>query len=220
MGRVVDANMMVAAQPVQSLLLRVQQPVLSWTFSRPSSEPYVTFRVNFERSLPAGQDVVRFAAVLLQIPEGFFHVITSPLDVVNLNSRFPLMQDWVQFDRRGMAASYFGPDLDPRKVRILRDETKRVPAGTMGWAFPVSVPLRLPADNIWRLALCSVPSCNSTNDTPSIAVSFVIPGFLHNEVSVVQGYDPESLYSFARRSGSRCIWLLAAVFGAIVTASG
>mmetsp|Transcript_39061 Transcript_39061/g.110467 ORF Transcript_39061/g.110467 Transcript_39061/m.110467 type:complete len:376 (-) Transcript_39061:14-1141(-) len=141
---VVDSNMMVEAIPVQSLLLRVQQPTMSWTFSRPSSQPYITFRVNLERSLPAG-NFIPFAAVLIQLPEGFSHVITTPADVVNLNTGFPL----------ALVHKTFLELVDflwTWNMGICRLDSE----GVHGWAFPVSIPLEMPVENIWRVSLCGV----------------------------------------------------------------
>lgn len=219
--RVADSNMEVPAQEVQTLLLRAQQPALAWTFSRPLSEPFITISIKFDRTLPEGWEPLRMAALLVEFPQGFQHVIAGPSDVRNLNPEFPHPEEWAEYDdatNNDNDTSIFGGGVsrDLRKLRILRDEAQRVPAGVYKWSFPVSIPLVLPTENLWRLSLCRSPACGSTDDptgASGILVAFPIPGFVHGEVSGEAAFDPGDAGAAVRVAGPGVLRALVAAAG-------
>merc|ERR1712151_540813 len=175
-----NANMEVSAQPIASTILRTEQPYIAWT-STANPQTWITLHIRLLRSLPVGSEPLRVPAFLIEIPEDFEHVISAPSDVKNLNNEFPLQASaWAEYDVKTSIGSYFlqngsSPSHDLRQIRILRDETRRVPLGTYSWVFPVRVPEELPRLNVWRFSICSVPSCSAA-DTSTALATFVIPG--------------------------------------------
>jgi len=198
LSKVVDAATTIPGHEVQSLLLRLKQPTLSWASSKPDSTTTITLRLTFDRALAAGSSVLAFAAILIELPEDIDHTMTSSSELSNLNSEFPLAEDGVQLDAVGSSSTKFGgsaPTL--RKIRLVRDESQAVPAGTHGWVFPIAIPSTMPTANIWYMSLCSDASCTSKDDS-SVFTTFAVSGFFLNEVSAVQGYTASS--------GSSRVW--------------
>jgi len=227
-GSVVDANMEVPTLPIQ-YSLKVYSPLMAWTASHAGAESYITFGLRFKRNLsPTAEKQAarpRIAALLLEMPEGFEHLIRDIRDVRNLNNKFPLMpcQDdvcpWAHYDSTAMEGSYFNngtvPVRDFRRLRIVRDETRTVPADSFRWAFPVRVPAVVPRENFWHLSLCSDPECRIANGA-GVVVSFVLVGFNHGQVSTAPPFDPNPPTSQApwRPSGvaaAGAFWLVAAL---------
>jgi len=193
--KVLDSDTEVPAKPVQSPQLQSDQSFLQWTSSAQGAETVITFGFRLKRSIPAfggatiaGAQPVQVAALLLEMPAGFQHLITVKEDVKNLNNEFPLpkgSERWAEYDSNGTIGSFFGQSVhNPRLLRILRDQSQRVPVGTYGFSLPVRIPVAMPRDNVWHLSLCSAASCSSQDDA-SVVISFVLAGFKHGEASLV-----------------------------------
>jgi len=192
-------------------LLQSDQALLEWTANAAGAKAIITFGFRLKRRIPpsgqilgaqaGGDAAVRVAALLLEMPAGFEHVITSKDDVKNLNSEFPVAkasgQRWAEYDTNSTIGSFFAGDSASRRLlRIIRDQSKAVPVGTYGFSLPVRVPMVMPRENIWHLSLCSGGTCSSVDDA-NVVISFVLPGFIHGEMS------PEGNFVFgAPRSAS------------------
>jgi len=217
--KVVDSNMKVASIPVQPPDLQMDRTFIAWTSSSPGQEALVGFGFRMKRSLPptstAAQAAVgqplRVAAVLLSMPQGFQHMISSPDEVRSFNGDFPLLvssenpgEPWAQYDTNSTIGSYFTAGNTAgrnfRLLRILRDETQRVPVGNYEFTLPVQIPMSMPRDNVWHISLCSSATCSSVDDA-SVVVSFVIPGFELGEASEQKVSEP-GVQSIGSRTSS------------------
>jgi hypothetical protein len=224
---VLDADMEVPAIPVQSPLLQTNQAVLEWTSSAKGAETTITFGFRLKRSIPSsgqaggtqvvGEQPIQVAALLLEMPAGFQHLIAVKEDVRNLNSEFPVAnrwgRQWAEFDSNSTVGSFFAASQETghnlRLLRIVRDQSQRVPVGSYAFRLPVRVPAVMPRDNVWHLSLCSVATCSSVDDA-SILISFVLPGFQHGEA------PPETqliapLQSASPRRASLALFMLSAL---------
>jgi len=195
---VLASNTEVPATLVVSSLLQIDQALLAWTSSIAGSESLITFGFKLKRSIPPsgqsggggvfnGTHPVRVAALLLTMPNGFAQSISVNEDVKNDNG-FPVPEavQWADWDTTAASGTVFatgGNGNDQmNKLRILRDETRSVPVGTFTFQLPVIVPVTMPAENIWYVSLCSTVGCSSIDDS-SVVLSFVVPGFVHGELS-------------------------------------
>merc|ERR1719161_680437 len=201
-GDTIDANMEVAPRRIERGL-KVDEPMMAWTNSIAGAECYITFGLRFKRNLPPTREKQasrpRIAALLLEMPEGFEHLIKSIRDVRTLNNRFPLLPcedsycPWAEYDHVSNEGSFFDnsttANRDFRRIRIVRYETQTVPADSFSWAFPVRVPTEMPRENFWILSLCKDPACTEAH-TDLTVVSFVLGGFDHGEVSKTIPFNP------------------------------
>merc|ERR1711976_534464 len=79
---------------------------------------------------------------------------------------------------------------DSRSLRMFFDtsETRSLPVGKYRWSFPVFVPVKLPAYNVFVLTICGEVTSAANNVTcgdprgPRTLVSFPLPGFNHGDV--------------------------------------
>jgi hypothetical protein len=216
-GETVDANMEVSPRRIEKGL-KADEPTIAWTNSNAGSECYITFGLRFKRNLPPTKEKQasrpRIAAILLEMPVGFEHLINSIRDVRTLNNRFPLLPckdsycPWAEYDHNSNAGSFFNNSTeatrDFSRLRIVRDETQTVPADSFSWAFPVRVPVEMPRENFWSLSLCSDPACREAHTDMTI-VSFVLIGFYHGEESKTVPFNPIPAASVAHEQSS--LWL-------------
>jgi hypothetical protein len=223
---ILDANAEIPAMPVQTPLLQTDQSFLEWTSSDPGATTTITFGFRLKRSLPpsgqtsgsqAGENqLIQVAALLLEMPFGFQHLITVKEDVKNLNNEFPVAESsgassWAEYDSNSTIGSVFDEDIQPghnlRLLRIIRDQSQRVPVGTYGFSLPVRVPVAMPPDNVWHLSLCSAVTCSSVDDA-GVMISFILPGFRHGEVPPTAKIATGLLSSSHRPAFTRWVSLL------------
>merc|ERR1711865_499003 len=137
-------------------------------------------------------------------------------DVANLNSEFPVAkrngQRWAEFDSNSTVGSFFAAapqsQHNLRLLRIIRDQSQRVPVGTYGFSLPVRVPTVMPRDNVWYLSLCSAVTCSSMDDA-SVVISFVMAGFKHGEAAPASQFISITKSAVHRAPGCAMALLLA-----------
>jgi hypothetical protein len=179
---VVDARYALLAQPLVNM--GVEKPSLAWSRADPGQPTMVRIGITFT------EDTQGLQALLIMLPDNFDHAVVIPIDVQNLNSRFPLTPgfDWVDYSQ-------------PDRIKIFLDDSEDVttiPADTYTWMFPVMMPVNVPQVNLWFISLCDDRECAQPDDR-SVKVSFPLAGFNINEIS------PEALRvtaAYARRSAS------------------
>lgn len=81
-SKVVDAAYAVAGEEIVSI--RVESPTLAWSRADPGQPTMITVGITFS------QDTANLQALLIMLPDLFQHDVQIPIDVQNLNSRFPL----------------------------------------------------------------------------------------------------------------------------------
>jgi len=159
-NNVVDAAYAIQGEEVVDL--GAEAPSLAWSRADPGQPSVITIGITFTR------DTSNLKALLVTLPELFQHDVQIPIDVQNLNPRFPLAPglDWADTE-------------EPDRIRIFLDDSEDVttiPADTYRFSFPVLMPPDVPRKNIWFISLCDDRTCKQPSDA-QVLVSFPMAGF-------------------------------------------
>lgn len=165
-NKVVDAAYGIPGQPL--LLLRVGDPVFTWSNSEATKQSTVTVGFSFF------ENTTIVKALLISLPEGFVHNVETPAEVNNLNRRFPVATNWAQVERKD-------------RIRVLLDNTREdipIVPGAYGFSFSVLVPPEgsMPRSNVWFLSLCSNRQCWNKEESSAL-ITFPFAGFSLGEVA-------------------------------------
>jgi len=165
-NKVVDSAYGVIGEEIVNI--GAESPTLAWSRADPGQPTMVTVGITFT------EDTSNLQALLIMLPDNFQHDVQIPIDVQNLNSRFPLAPgvEWADTS-------------ESNRIKINLDDAEDVttiPADTYRFSFPVLMPPDVPRRNIWFLALCSDRSCRQPSDR-QVVVSFPIAGFALYEIA-------------------------------------
>jgi len=165
--------------------LRIQQGIevqgLGLTFSSSEANKLSTVSVGFElrKALAAGVDEPppTMAEVVVLVPQDFEQRVKRPSHLEWQADQLPLASSGNKINNE-----------DPRRLRLSLDPSKTatLPVAKYRWSFPVYVPARMPAYNVFVMTICS-PRTAAKNVTcgdptgPRTLVNFPMPGFNHGQ---------------------------------------
>jgi hypothetical protein len=154
--------------------LQVQEAPLYWTVSSPGWPTEVTMGFEVLETFPdlfvaADQQV---GQILLSLPEGFVHQVSSETDLTILSGSMPLQsQNWLDYTQK-----------DYLVIALNLNQTfwTTLSRATYQFRIPVMIPYQLPAYNVWHVSLCKLttqPDACTHHTDPGVLVTFAIPGF-------------------------------------------
>lgn len=176
-GNVRDAAVDIPGQPIQDKL-KVQELAMTWSSAKALRSSVITVGFQALEQLP---DLVvapdqQISEVLIVLPQGFTHLVSTRSDFTLLNEDMPL--------RSGQWLDYMQADRLRVTLNLNRSSWTTLKAGRYQFRFPVLVPTPLPTFNVWHLCLCSPnypQGCNLITD-PAVMVVFAMPGFQLGQV--------------------------------------
>ena len=137
----------------------ISDATLIWSHSGANSTSLITMWITF------AFEVKVIKAVLITLPSGFAHIVTSPYEM-KISRRFPLHPTtWLEYAQAD-------------SLKVLVDDTGilSISAGEYSFSFSVTVPSSMSWNNIWHISLCTLATCSSPTDE-TVFVSFPLAGF-------------------------------------------
>lgn len=197
-NNVVDAAYRIQGQELHPIAAEL--PTLGWSRADPGQPSTVTVGVTFNR------DTIIVKALLITLPDLFQHDVQIPIDVQNLNKRFPVAagMDWADTS-------------EPNRIKIFlddSDDSTNIPPDTYRFSFPVLIPPEVPKDNIWYLSLCNDRSCTQPEDRYTLA-SFPMAGFRLYELAP-EGVRVSTNFAKRRDSLSLGVCILLSLFATLM----
>lgn len=169
-GRVVDAAMVVPGLRIQHGLSVATIP-LEWTASEPNRPGRVTVGFELLEDLPEN-DPPTMTEVVVTVPKDFTQQVFAPrhIEVVG-NAPLPRVEEGTWVD-----------NTNPRKLTIFfdPDQTATLAPAQYKFSFPITIPARLPAYNVYIMTICGPSTSNETcygPDAERALLSLVWPGF-------------------------------------------
>jgi len=197
-NNVVDAAYRIQGQELHPIAAEL--PTLGWSRADPGQPSTVTVGMTFNR------DTIIVKALLITLPDLFQHDVQIPIDVQNLNKRFPVAagMDWADTS-------------EPNRIKIFlddSDDSTNIPPDTYRFSFPVLIPPEVPKDNIWYLSLCNDRSCTQPEDRYTLA-SFPMAGFRLYELAP-EGVRVSTNFAKRRDSLSLGVCILLSLFATLM----
>lgn len=128
---------------------------------------------------PDPSDPPMLGELLFTLPQGIAHDVRSLEDIVNFDQMPVISGRWVDFTR-----------MD--RIRIKLDNSNTIKKRSYTFQFPVFVPKKMPASNIWVVSLCGLDGgCWSPYDA-DVLLNFPIAGFQIGEIHPLAAQDEEA----------------------------
>jgi hypothetical protein len=172
---VVDAAMNIPGRFIQHGLPLTTMPLI-WSSSEASKSALITLGFELLQELPE-EDPPTMSELVVEVPRDFQQQIFRAAHFEMSGTDLPVRDGaWLDVSH-------------PQRVRVLLDEaqTKVLPVGQYGFSFPVMLPARMPAYNVWLLTVCgpaptgvNESSCTGSED-PRALVSYPMAGFALGE---------------------------------------
>eukprot|EP00927_Polykrikos_kofoidii_P043809 TRINITY_DN37909_c0_g1_i1.p1 TRINITY_DN37909_c0_g1~~TRINITY_DN37909_c0_g1_i1.p1 ORF type:complete len:2477 (+),score=440.02 TRINITY_DN37909_c0_g1_i1:179-7432(+) len=177
-GQVVDAAMTVPGVRIQHGLAVAALP-LWWSSSVRSKPSTVSLGFELLDALPEVNPPL-MGEVVVFVPRDFVQNVKRTLHIESLGRTLPLAQgSWLDNSNKDRLRLFFDPAL-----------TRNLTPGRYRWSFPVAVPSRLPAYNVFVMTICTPASTNQSctgPDDPRALVTFPWPSFNQDEPPPVDG---------------------------------
>lgn len=172
-GEVQDAAMSIPGRRIQQGL-PVKALDLIWGTAEPNRATFVSAGFQLLDDLPL-KDPPIMSEVIVQLPPDFKQQVTRPAQVETMSQPIPYADNWLDA-------------TNPTRLRLLLDgaQTAYLQQGKYRFQFPILVPARMPAYNVWLITICSPTATNATcsgPDDPRALVTFPLAGFAMGQVS-------------------------------------
>jgi len=178
-GLVMDAAITIHGLEIQHGL-QVGALPLFWSASEPMRAATIGLGFQLVDLLP--EETEEFSPPIMQelvitMPQDFQQTVQKLSHIEVMHGSMPLPY----------APGTWLVNNDPKQLRIFFDplKTKILDIGRYKWTFPIFVPARLPAYNIFTMTICGPntdnSTCNGPHD-PRALVTFPWPGFNHGDV--------------------------------------